>query len=322
VTLNATALARQLRRDRGIPADDFAAFCSWLGVELTPGQAELARVLFDGGEPRGDLGRRIFGFEGPVPMGCRDVVAITAGARSGKSYICISLRMVHAMLVSDLRSLAPGQRAVALVIAPNDKLRREVVAYALGAVSSRPELKALLDGEPSADGFGIKRKDGHRVRFEAGVATPGGYGARGRSLCAFALDETAFFKNADYAVSDIELFRAGSARVLPGCQTIVASTPWAKSGLLYDLHKENWGAPKTSLVAHAPTLVMNPSDMTRTLVAREKARDPENAAREFDAVFLSSGSTDFFADDLIESCVDPALFLQTSDPAALERSGP
>lgn len=303
----ADALALAQSRRQKPPADDFGRFCTWLGVKLTPGQRELTRVLFDGGDPAGELGRQVFGFTGPVPVGCRDVVAITAGARSGKSYVCISLRMVHAMLAADLSSLAPGQKAVALVIAPNDKLRREVVSYALGAVMSRTELKGLLDGEPSADGFGLRRSDGHLVRFEAGVATAGGYGARGRSLCAFALDETAFFKNADYAVSDIELFRAGSARVLPGCQTIVASTPWAKSGLLYDLHKENWGHPKAALVAHAPTLLMHDSEMTRRLVERERARDPENAAREFDAQFLSSGTTDFFPDELIDMCVDDSL---------------
>lgn len=299
----------------------FLGFCRWLGVTLTPGQTELCRVLFDGGEPDGILGANIFGFSGSVPSGCRDVVAITAGARSGKSYVCMGLRMVHQMLVSDLSSLAPGQRAVALVIAPNDKLRREVVSYARGAVNSKPELVAMLE-EDGTDGFGLRRSDGHLVRLEAGVATPGGYGGRGRSLCAFGLDETAFFKNADYAVSDSEIFRSGSARVLPGCQTIVASTPWGKSGLLYQLHKDNWGHPKTALVAHAPTLLMHDSPMTRTLVERERARDPENAAREFDAKFVSTDVAEFFPDDLIDMCVDESIALERRDPAVLEHPGP
>ena len=286
----------------------FLGFCSWLSVALTPGQAELARVLYDGCLPvdRG-LAAQIFGdidFEN-LPVGCRSVVAIVAGARGGKSYITISLRLLHSMLVSDLSSLAPGQRAVALNIAPNEKLRREVLNYARGAVRAKPELEAMIEGE-GADGFGLRRPDGQLVRFETGVATAGGYGARGRSLCSFALDEVAFFHNASFVVNGEEIFQAGSARVLPGGQTIIASTPWAKSGLLYDMFNKNWGHPKTALVAHAPTLLMNPSDMTRALVAREMARDPENAAREFGAMFMASDTSDFFPIDLIEACIDDA----------------
>jgi len=188
-------------------------------------------VAYDGGLPEGDLGRRLFGFVGSVSVAARSVVTAVCGARGGKSYVVVALRLVHGMLVRDLRSLAPGQRAVALIVAPNDKLRREVLNYARGAVRSKPELEAMVV-EDSADGFGMKRPDGHIVRFETGVATAGGYGARGRALTDFALDECAFFRDSSFKVNDEEIFRAGSARVLPGGQTIVASTPWAEAGLL------------------------------------------------------------------------------------------
>lgn len=294
----------------------FVEFCLWLGVALTPGQAELCRVLYDGDLPvdRG-LAKRIFGdieFDN-LPVGIRSLVAICAGARSGKTFICIALRLLHSMLVCDLRSLAPGQRAVALNIAPNDKLRREALNYARGAVKMKAELESLVDGE-GADGFGLRRPDGHLVRFETGVATAGGYAARGRSLVAFACDEVSFFRSEGSVVNDAEIVRAGAARVLPGGQTIVASTPWAKTGTLWELYKENWGHPKTALVAHTPTLVMHDSDLTRALVARETERDPENAQREFEALFMSDGTTVFFSEDLIESCIDHSIALQQEVP--------
>jgi hypothetical protein len=239
-------------------------------------------------------------------VGARGVVGIVCGARGGKSYVCVGLRMVHGLLVRDLSSLAPGQRAVALIIAPNDKLRREVVSYASGAIKSHPELAAMLVDE-SADGIELRRHDGRVVRFETGVATAGGYGARGRSLTDYALDEAAFMRDNSFKVNAEELFRAGSARVLPGGQTIVASTPWAKSGLLYDLYKNNFGKPDTAIVAHAPTLVLHDSPMTRAIVEREMKRDPENAAREFGAEFMASDATTFFSDDIIEASVDSEL---------------
>jgi len=99
------------------------------------------------------------------------------------------------------------------------------------------------------------------------------------------LDESAFFRDEDYAVNDGELFKAVAPRILPGGQTILASTPWAEGqGLLYDLFQANFGAPRTALAAHAPTLLLRDDERTRAIVERERERDPDNAAREFDAV--------------------------------------
>lgn len=307
--------SRTARTDVDVPRT-FIAFCAWLGVALTLGQAEFARVAYDCGEPSVGLGQRLFAFTGAMPVGARSVVAAVCGARGGKSYIAVALRLVFGMLVRDLSSMAPGQRAVALIVAPNDKLRREVMNYARGAVRSKPELEAMVV-EDSTDGFGLRRPDGHVVRFETGVATAGGYGARGRALTDFALDECAFFRDSSFKVNDEEIYRAGAARVLPGGQVIVASTPWAEAGLLYDLHKRNFGKPSDALVAHAPTLVMHDSEMTRAIVERERRRDPDNAAREFDARFMTSGTTVFFESSTIDAAETDEVFeVQPGDALA------
>jgi hypothetical protein len=178
-----------------------------------------------------------------------------------------------------------------MIIAPRDDLRMEVFRYALGAVRSRPELAAMLDGAPKVDEFTLRRPDGARVTFETGTATMGGTAARGRWFTDFALDECAFFRDNSYKVNDEEIFKAATARVLPGGQVIVASTPWAQTGLLYELWKKR---PTDTLVAHAPTLLLHDSELTRGIVAREEARDPDNAAREYGARFMTSGTTVFF----------------------------
>lgn len=303
--------------DAFVAAPRFVEFCGQLGVDLRPGQAELCRVAFDGAQPVDrSIAHELFGAVDSVPMGARSTVAAVCGARAGKSYLLVALRLVWGMLVRDLRSVAPGQRAVALIIAPNDKLRREVLNYARGAVRSHRALEALVC-EDTADGFGLRRPDKHVVRFETGVATAGGYGARGRSLTDFALDECAFFRDSTFKVNDQEIYRAGSARVLPGGQTLVVSTPWATSGLLYELYQRNWGAPKDALVARAPTLALNDSELTRALVARARAQDPDNARREFDAEFMTSGTSVFFEGSSIErATVDEPFTLQPGDEVA------
>lgn len=295
----------------------FVAFCDWLGVELTPAQRVLSSVAYDGvgleklDEPGRALARDIFGALEHVPPSARAVVAAVCGGRAGKSYVLVALRLVWGMYRRDLASLAPGQQAVALVVAPNDKLRQEVVNYAIGAIRSHPDLRTTLrlprgtKDDDVVSGFAVDRPDGRRVAFEAGVATRGGYGGRGRSLTDFAMDEAAFFRDASYKVNDEEIFKAAAPRVLPGGQTVVASTPWAESGLLFGFWERNWQKPTDALVAHAPTLLLRPE--AHEIVEREIARDPQNADREFGAKFMKGGSTLFFEPSAITAAVDETL---------------
>lgn len=210
------------------------------------------------------------------------------------------------MLVRDVPALPPGTRAVAMIIAPRNSMRREVYRYALGAVESKPELRAMLE-DVTQEEFTLRRADGVRVSFMTGVATAGGTAARGCWFTDFALDECAFFRDASYKVNDDELFNAGSVVLLPGGQMLVTSTPWAESGLLYRLWKER---PGDTCVAHAPTLVMNDNGVTREIVAQATAQDADNADREFGAKFMTGGTIVFFESSTLDAMVTSAPFAE------------
>ena len=125
----------------------FLGFLEWVGVTPSAGQAELARVAYDGAEPVDRaLAERIFGAIdfARLPVGLRRVFVAVVGARGGKSYLLIALRLVWGMLVRDLSVLAPGELAYATVVAPNDRHRQHVINFALGVMRSRPELRRLL----------------------------------------------------------------------------------------------------------------------------------------------------------------------------------
>lgn len=267
----------------GIP-DGFLAFCAWLGVEVTEGQADIAARAYDD-ETR------------------HPVVVVVAGRRAGKSRILGGLRLLHGMLTRDVTSCAPGQIPTALVVAPNDTLRAEVLQYARGAVDANDTLRPMLR-KSSSSSFDIQRPDGRVIRFATGVATAGGYGARGRSLTDCMLDEVAFFRDRSAHINDEDIFRAALPGILPGGQMIVASTPWAEKGLLYELWSRNREKSIDAIVFHAPTLALRPE--AADIVARETARDPDNARREFGAEFMRGGTEVFFDRALIESCVDDA----------------
>lgn len=270
-------------------------------------------MAYDGDLPvDGDLARAIFGdidFAN-LPVGVRSTVAGIIGARAGKSYVLVGLRLVHGMLLRDLSPLRPSQEAAATVVAPNDRQRREVAAYAYGILRSRPELRERVripkgapeDQVPSS--FGIWREDfGRFVAFNAAVSSAGGASLRGYWHTDVIYDEACFFRDASYKVNDEELYKAGVARVILGGQAILMSTAFMESGLLYTLHRKNMGKPETALAAHAPTLLLHDTPYTRDLVARERARDPENARREYDGVFMTTGTTVFFDGPSIDTAV-------------------
>lgn len=264
----------------GLSELTFVEFCAWLRVRLTDGQRCIVDVAYDGPERR------------------RTFVAV-CGARAGKSYVLVALRLLWGCFTRRLDTLAPGERAVALIVAPDLRLAKQVLGYARGALNTRDDLAALIESD-NEYAISIRRPhDGLVVGLEALPATRGGGAVRGRSLIDAALDECAFFRDEGYAVNDVELYKAVAPRVLPGGQTIIASTPWAESGLLYEMYRA--GTTAHVLVAHAPTLQMHDSELTREIVAAERERDPDNARREFDAEFMASGTGQFFDSNAVKS---------------------
>lgn len=310
---------------------DFAA--SWCGVDWAayPAQRLVAGVSFDG-EPIPDtpMARALFGGAlGEVPRMVRRMLVAVCGRRGGKTYTLISLRLLHLALTCDVSMVRPGQRPVALVIAPNEKLRQEAVNYALGAARAHPSMRQWLQLPRGAreddvfSEFAIRRPhDGVIVSFEGGVATAGGYGGRGRALVGLALDEVAFFRDKSSKVNDEDILNAASKAVLPGGQIIIASSPWSKRGVLWERYTANVGKPTSAIAVHAPTTLLNPAPWIAEQVEAERARDPDAARHEYDAEFLDAGTTAFFDDALIESCIDDALNDgRMPNPGELVRAG-
>jgi hypothetical protein len=287
----------------------FVAFCEdTLRVRLTPGQRVVCAVAFDGREPcqldgsDRDLARTIFGDVDAIPPEARHVIAAMCGARAGKSYIMGALRLLHMALTVEL-NLAPGESAAGLIVAPDLRLARQTLRYVIGTVRECPSVAKRIESD-TADSVTVRRDDGEAVLVVCLPATRGGSALRGRTLVGAVLDEACFFRDADYAVNDEELFKAVAPRIVPRGQAIIVSTPWAESGLLYDLYTRNYGHPEDAIAVHAPTLVLRDEDHIRALIERERERDPDNAAREFDAVPMAAGTVEFFDPGAIKSCID------------------
>jgi hypothetical protein len=282
-----------------------------LKVTLTPAQSVLCRVAFDREQPSDldpddrDIAAELFGPDVDlIPDSARAVLVGVFGARSGKSRFLGGTYSLWRALVADLSGLAPGETGSALIVGPDLRLGRQTLRFALGAAHSVSSIERLIESETS-DAFSLRRPDGALVAIETLPATRGGSATRGRTLVSAVLDESAFFRDADYLINDEEVFRAVSPRVLDGGLTVIVSTPWAEAGLLFAEFDRNFNHPRGALACRGTTLLMNPSK--RAEVERERERDPENARREFDAEFLARGVSTFFDPVAINQAVDSEL---------------
>jgi hypothetical protein len=184
----------------------------------------------------------------------------------------------------------------------------------------------MVVGQPTADTIVLRRPDGRLVEIVVVAAHRGGTALRSRWLCGATLEEVAFFgaESTGAVVNAEELLRAAEARLLPGTQVRIVSSPMGRQGLLYDLYKTHFGKPGRVLVVHAPTLAMNPAFDAAAIEAL-RARDPDAAAREHDAAWIDADTT-FLAGGQVEACVrrspldrpavEGAIYVATTDGAS------
>ncbi|HKQ70997.1 MAG TPA: hypothetical protein VJT73_16740 [Polyangiaceae bacterium] len=301
-------------KPRAPTAVSFTEFCRVvLRHGLTVGQRVFAKVAFDGVDPCELVGRErriadeIFGGAETIPPAARRVIVAYFGRDSGKTTLAADY-VVYRLLTSDLSACGPGDIPIGVVIAPDTKTARVMIRMALARVKASPELASLVKGE-TATSFTLRRPTDKRlVAFEAIAASRGGAAARGRTIVVGALDEAEFLYSGDgYVRTDGESFRAMTPRLVKGGAIMLISTPWGDESLMRKLHAENFGDPKTALVAKAPTLVMRDDDPE--LAARidaEMASDPDNAKREFFCNLAGlGGSARLFDPQTIDNAVDP-----------------
>lgn len=254
-----------------------------------------------------EASRRHFGCPlADLPRVARRLVAVRAGGRAGKSSRLLAAKALHAALTVPLTTLAHGERAVALLMAPDMSLARQVLGFVRGYCEASPALSSMVLRD-TADEIELQRPDGLPVLIRVRAASRGGRGGRGFVLVFAGLDEAAFFRDeSSGVVNDTEVFRAVEQRLTPGAQCWIASTPWvAGVGILEETLAKDLGAHVHALCAVAPTRALNPTwDPDGTIEAAMRERDPENADREIGAIPLAAGSLLFFDKVSLDAATD------------------
>jgi hypothetical protein len=289
----------------------------------TASPAQRALILAADGKPIDGIlprDRMLFHFgEERLPSGRPRLICLRTGVRAGKSLIA-ALALLFSVLYCQFRReplLAEGEipgpdglvgvrkdefvRAV--IVAPKLKLSRAPLMHIKGAMNNSPTLKKYLVKEKE-ESIVIKRPDGALVTIEIVAAGSGGDNLRSTWLAGVLFDEASFHDDDDGAVNLSDNLRAALTRLLPGAQAWVVSSPWSDDDPFNTLFTQYFGRPsQEGLAFHSDSRSMNPT-LLQSVVDAERARDPDNAAREYDAIPLSSSSTAFFPPDAIEKSVN------------------
>jgi hypothetical protein len=281
---------------------------------LSIGQQVLASVAVDGVDPieleteaEREMAHRILGPVDRIPESARGVLVVVGGRAWGKTRF-LGDYLLWRGLTADVSSLAPGEMLFGPIVAPDVDTGGQALRFALGAAEATPAIASLIESKTTS-GFVLRRPDGVRYSQEVFAASRGGANVRGRSLAAGGMDEASFLRDPKTGqVNDVGNFTAMAPRVLPGGLVVLATTPWIEGvGLAATEYAANFGNPTTAIAVHAPTLLMLDSAQNRAMVERERRRDPDNAAREFDAVFLTGGAGVFFGPELLGPALDDGL---------------
>ena len=256
----------------GSAIKDATTFQSWFavlkaifGLPLSEDEANLYRSCTG----RSELPERAFG-----------TVWLIIGRRGGKSLV-MALVATYMALFKDWRPfLSPGERAVILLVAA-DREQAKILRRYIGGILATPIFAQQVQGQ-TADTIEL---DGEVV---IEVATCSYRTVRGRSVCVALLDEAAFWRSESSANPDREVWRAirpSMASFGSEALAVVASSPYARRGLMWKSFKKFHGKPDAqNLVWQAGTKVMNPT-ISDDFLAEEFEADPASAEAEYNANF-------------------------------------
>src|SRR5262245_34301931 len=226
-----------------------------------------------------------------------EVVAVV-GRRGGKSKSMATFATYIGGLCDHSDALVPGEKGILLCVALDQRVAKIVLDYCQAAFERSPILKQLIanrtqDALELTNGISIEVRP---VSFRK---------LRGPTYVAVIADELAFwYVDAVYANPDIEVLNA----VEPGLATtggplILASSPHARRGVLWELFKRHYGpdGDPLTLVAYGASRTFNPS-LPQRVIDRALEKDRARASAEYLAEFRTDVEG-FVSLDVVESCV-------------------
>lgn len=212
---------------------------------------------------------------------------LIVGRRGGKSRVMAFIASYAAVFMDWSFYLDPGEVGVISVIASDREQCRQIMSYLKAFIVDHP---LLADRVAKSSDEKITLTNGIIIE----VVTSSYKAVRGRTILIALCDEAAFWSREDGSNPASEVIKAlrPSMATVKRSLMLVASSPYARSGPLYEAWQRYWGKNhKTVLCWRAPTWVMNP-ELPRDgeYLTAEFEKDPVSAAAEFGAEWRDGAS--------------------------------
>jgi len=220
------------------------------------------------------------------------------GRRGGKDSVASAVAAFVAANFNQQDKLRPGERAVVACIAVDRDQAKVILNYIRSYFTDIPLLAGMLERETQW-GFELSN------RVDIQIITNNFRSIRGRAVLLAIFDEVAFYKDESSSAPDEELYRAitpALASLSPGSMIIGISSPYRKTGLLYNKFKQHFGQDGDVLVIQAPTRTLNPT-IPQELIDREIAEDPAAKRAEYLAEWRDDISG-WISLEVLEAAVD------------------
>jgi hypothetical protein len=260
-----------------------ATLAACFGLPMTVGQLEIFRTV---------TGR----ITAPTAA-AREFWAVV-GRRGGKSLIVALIAVYISTFIDYTSLLAPGERAVLLIVAADRAQAKVVFNYVRGLLRHVPLLERLVESETSE---AIRLQN----QVEIQIATASFRTIRGRTLIGAIADEVAFWRSEDSLNPDTEILgalRPGLASI-PGAMLFAISTPYSRKGEVWQHHKAHFGRDGDPiLVVQGATRTFNPM-IPQAFVDAELARDEAWAKAEYLGEFRSDLEA-FVTEEVLEPCIN------------------
>jgi hypothetical protein len=235
-----------------------------------------------------------------------------AGRRSGKDSIASAIATYFSGFVDYSGRLRPGEPAAILCLAV-DKQQATIVARYTKALFDRvPLLKGMVERE-TASGLDLS------TGAELSIIASNFRSVRGRSIGLAILDEIAYWRSEDSATPDTETLSA----IIPGLSTLGGmivgiSSPYRRSGVLYERWRDHYGKDGDILVVKGPTSAFNPT-IDQRIIDEELIRDPQVAKAEWLSEWRDDLAT-YLPRELVESAVDRGVVVRPPIPGVEYRA--